>query len=272
MSMAICLLPLIGSSHAWGVVYEQNHITMERGESRQFYTSLQNMVGDIGYDVNVAVTDCRELASINQTSYNLPPDTLKQPVYVNLEIPSDFEMGSCTAVIRYELLWSGDGQVGLRQEKAVQIFITIDEEEPVEPEPEPEPAPEPEPEQESSSRSSRTVHEPQTQEPEPEPAPESNQTITYPEPDVPVPDDGEQSDVTLAEPSDVVAMVAEMGVPPVRIPIEWAIVIGIVALVAYMLLPPKEEEEKQPVYDYQPVYVPSDGHSPHASSSPSQEG
>lgn len=241
-ALVICLTMIIGNAFAWGVVHEENHIIMAKGESRQFYTSLQNNVSDASYGVTVSITGGGEVASLGETEFDLPPQTRKLPVYIDLSIPQDTQEESYIVGIKYKLSGAGgNGQVGLSLVNTIFIYIDIESES--EPEPEPEP--------DSDSQGSDTIWKPPIKnETEPESVKDDGQNIiSYPALDDTAPK--EKADVALDEP--LPQLTGNVAVTPFRFPFEWVIIIAVVAVVVYMFLPPKED--KQFTYGYQPVYV-----------------
>lgn len=236
--IGFCLTVLMVNVFAWGVVHENNHITMEKGEIKHFYTSLQNMVGNDSYDVEVSIVNGEEVASLSQTRYALPPNTNRLPVYINISIPSDTNRESYDINLIYSLSNSNnDGQVGLRMEKTIALHIDIaDDELPPLPNGNEESPP---------SGGSPTSHEPE----EPEPEPEESEPIIEPDIHYPVQEqpsdsqqpDTEESDNSYAD-SSFESVVAEGTGIPARIPIEWILFIIALALIGYMLLPPKKKK------------------------------
>lgn len=240
--MAACLSMAAVSSFAWGVVYEDNHIQMRNGESRQFYTGLQNMVGSEDYQVTVTITDGIDIATLHQTNFSLPAGTSKLPIYVSLNIPKEGFKDSYRVALKYILAGStSTGQVGLKTEKIVFINVGVVEGTP-EPEPDPDPDPDPDPLYDNNDGSDNP-----SPTPDPDPAPNP---IPDPDPDVIIYPDAPNdpnTDITVKDGDElvgdgtggIVLNVAE----PFRFPVEWVVVIIIAGVVIYMLLPPNEDDQ-----------------------------
>lgn len=238
--LAACLAVAISNVHAWGVAYESNHITMQKGESRLFYTSLQNMVGNMTYNVTVSMQSGSDMASLDQSHFTLPPNTQSLPVMVRLSIPQNTQAESYVAVVRYVLTSnSTGGQVGLGQEKLMTIWIDVEE-----PPPPPPPPPPPSSSNGGSGSSSGGSSQPPEPEPENETVPEPV-TVSYPAQDEPEPQPAAgQPEAVSAQPNDVEGNFLAGNEEPMRFPVEWIIVVIIVGVVAYMLLPPKENDAR----------------------------
>jgi len=222
------LLLFMGRASAWGVAYEKNHLVLQRGESWQFYTSLQNAAGNTSYEIAVTLKDEAGIASLAQSTYSLPAGTARLPVYVLLRIPSDKAAGEYVVDLTYAAKPpAGTGQIGLGQEKGVRIFVTVPEA--VQPPSQPQPS--------SNGGSTHRAAIPNAT---------VNQTvISYPaaQPPANQPAASEQPvepQAVVAQPPVEQDLVGSFATTPVRLPFELFVAVVVVLLVAYMLLPPKQ--------------------------------
>lgn len=262
--MMICLVIQASTAFAWGVVHENNHITMLKGESREFYTSLQNMVGDTNYTVAVELVHGSDIATIQTTeNLDLPMNTRKLPVYIQLSIPNETEQESYRVTIKYKLTSSEQGQVSLGQEKIININIEI-----VEPPPEPEPEPEPPtPPPSTGGTVGGDSHgtggtfiapsEPEQPDQPSEPVePDNGKPVQPVQPDQPVEPEHEDT-LELDTGGDVVGQIITQ---PINIFSEqwfWVVIVVIISgIVGYMLMPRKEEHDEMIPVPYQSKYAP----------------
>jgi len=251
--MAFCLAISMPQALAWGVAHENSHIELEAGEEYQFYTSLQNMVGNTSYNVQVSLSGDTSIATLSQNQFTLEPQTQKLPIYITLKPPPENPQPSYSTIIKYSVSpTQSSGQVGLNQEKTIFIHISVKQ---PEPEPEPDPEPEPEPQsQDQGSSSSYTppthqeiiIQQPNTTQP-PNPQNQEPPTTQPPKPQNQEPPTTNQQ-TTQQDQQRFEDHVTLNDINPIRFPFEYLIPIVIICLIGYMLLPPKENEHEQEYY------------------------
>lgn len=127
LTVLVILLAMPISVNAWGISYENNDITLNMGESRLYYTNIQNME-DVEKNVTVLIVSDKEVLVsrlLGDEFLILQPKT-KTPYYLNItasNIPGEYKI-----IVYYTSNPIGEG-LTITTRKSITIDVKIREQE-----------------------------------------------------------------------------------------------------------------------------------------------
>jgi hypothetical protein len=119
----ILILGNITSVHAWGVAYGDTQIAIQKGETHEIRTNLQNMVGNEEIIVSITLRGDTEIAKLSKTEATLPPETKSYPIYITITVPSNAPKDQYIVTAIYIQKGKGGIMVNLAMEKTITFTI-----------------------------------------------------------------------------------------------------------------------------------------------------
>lgn len=106
--LSLFIIPLISSAGVANSYWDDNPLKLAPGESTTISLRLQNEEEE---KITMGVSINSQIASlVDSDEYDIPPDRVSVPVYIDVEIPKDAEIGTeYIILVSFKQVASGEG-------------------------------------------------------------------------------------------------------------------------------------------------------------------